>query len=90
MLVCKRRVTIPRPLDEYLRHVEGTFVVLPVSGQIAERSTQFSESYPSDPADKIIGATAVVMSLALVTKDAGNSRFGRGGMCVVAAVTSAG
>lgn len=76
MLTSKGRITIPRPLDEYLRHVESTFVVLPVTSLIAERSIRFSAGYPSDPADKIIGATAVAMALSLVTKDEAIRRSG--------------
>ncbi len=57
------------PLGLYLRRVEQMFQVLPISGAIAERSMQFSEEYPKDPADRLIGATASVYGVPLVTRD---------------------
>jgi PIN domain nuclease of toxin-antitoxin system len=69
MLVTRRRVGIDRTLNAYLDHVESVFVVLPITGRIAERAMQFTASYPKDPSDRIIGATALVHELKLVTKD---------------------
>jgi PIN domain nuclease of toxin-antitoxin system len=69
MMVTRGRVRIDRPLNVYLQHLESVFVVLPITGQIAERSMHFSSRYPKDPADKVIGATALVHGLQLVTKD---------------------
>jgi PIN domain nuclease of toxin-antitoxin system len=71
MLAGKKRITIPRSLDTYLRHLEDTFTVLPITASIAEHSVKFSAKYPKDLADKIIGATAVIHGLRLVTADAG-------------------
>jgi PIN domain nuclease of toxin-antitoxin system len=71
MMVTRSRVRIDRPLNVYLQHLESVFVVLPITGQIAERSMHFSSDYPKDPADRVIGATALVHGLKLVTKDDG-------------------
>jgi PIN domain nuclease of toxin-antitoxin system len=76
MLASKKRITIPRSLDAYLRHLETAFIVLPITALIAEYSVKFSDRYPKDPADKIIGATAIVHGLSLVTADAGIRRSG--------------
>jgi PIN domain nuclease of toxin-antitoxin system len=43
--------------------------VLPITAEIAALATQFPESYPKDPADRIIGATARAEGIALVTRD---------------------
>jgi len=71
MLTTLGRIRPAIPLGQYLRRVEQMFDVLPITGAIAERSTQFSAAYPKDPADRLIGATASVHGVPLVTKDKG-------------------
>lgn len=44
-------------------------VVKPITPEIASLSTQFPESYPRDPADRLIGATARAEGWPLVTRD---------------------
>jgi PIN domain nuclease of toxin-antitoxin system len=63
------KVVLETELSEFLRLVEDAYRVIPVTGEIAERGTQFSKAYPRDPADKLIGATALVHGLKLVTRD---------------------
>ena len=60
---------LPSTLSEYLRYVETVFVVLPITGRIAELSTLFTNGFPRDPTDRIIAATALVHGVKLVTKD---------------------
>jgi PIN domain nuclease of toxin-antitoxin system len=69
MLVSRGRVTVSAPLEVYLEFIESLFKVLPVTAKIAERSVRFGPAYPKDPADMLIGATAVVYGAKLVTKD---------------------
>ena len=69
MLSSKGRILLPTPLTAYLRYLERTFIVLPITAAIAERSTLLTSAYPSDPTDRIIGATAVVHGLRLITSD---------------------
>ena len=47
-------------LESFLREVEARFVVLPISGRACARAMGFPTAYPQDPADRIIGATALV------------------------------
>jgi PIN domain nuclease of toxin-antitoxin system len=63
------RISVRPRLAAYLDFVESLFQVIPISGRIAERSMQFTAAYPRDPADRLIGATAVVHVARLVTKD---------------------
>ena len=56
--------------DSFLNEVESHFVVLPITGSICVTALSLPASYPKDPADRIIGATAVVEGLELVTADA--------------------
>lgn len=69
MLVSRGRVTISAPLEVYLEFVESLFRVLPITAKIAARSVRFGSAYPKDPADRLIGATAIVYGAKLVTKD---------------------
>ena len=71
MLISRGRVGVRTSSRDFLEAVERNFTVLPITSAIAERAVQFSKRYPSDPADRLIGATAMVNGLALVTKDQG-------------------
>jgi PIN domain nuclease of toxin-antitoxin system len=67
--IARGRLSVSSPVDVYLHFIESLFNVLPVDGRIAERSTRFGAAYPKDPADQLIGATALVHGAKLVTKD---------------------
>ena len=69
LLESNNKLAPPMPLAEYLRRVEQLFAVLPMNGAVAERSVRFSNRYPRDPSDRILGATALVHGLELVTSD---------------------
>lgn len=43
--------------------------VLTITPQIAALATQFPDDYPHDPVDRIIGATARVERITLITRD---------------------
>lgn len=68
-LVTRHRLTVDRPLAVYLRFVESMVTVLPITAAIADRASTFRTTYPKDPADRLIGATAVIHGLSLITKD---------------------
>ena len=53
----------------FLQEVESRFVVLPITGRVCARAIGLPPSYPKDPADRIIGATALVEGLSLLTAD---------------------
>ena len=44
-------------------------IIHPVTGDIAERAGGLGNAFPGDPADRIIGATALVLGAALITHD---------------------
>lgn len=69
MLLTRGRITAKVSLDAFLRDVELNFIVFPLNARIAARSMQFVNTYPKDPTDRIIGATALVEGLSLVTRD---------------------
>ncbi len=65
----RRRVSLAIGLGSFLRDVEGRFVVLPITGNVCARTLALPASYPKDPADRVIGATALVEGMSLVTAD---------------------
>ena len=65
----KRRIQLSASLETFLLEVESRFVVLPITGRICVRAMGLPASYPKDPADRIIGATALVEGISLVTAD---------------------
>ncbi len=68
-LVSKGRIRLDISLESFLQEVESRFVVLPISGRACARAMELPASYPKDPADRIIGATALVEGLCLLTAD---------------------
>ena len=68
-LASKDRIQLHISLESFLHEVESRFVVLPMSGRVCARAMGLPEAYPKDPADRIIGATALVEGLPLLTAD---------------------
>jgi PIN domain nuclease of toxin-antitoxin system len=68
-LASKGRIRLNISLESFLQEVEFRFVVLPISGRACARATELPATYPKDPADRIIGATALVEGLSLLTAD---------------------
>ena len=68
-LASKGRVRLDISLESFLQEVETRFVVLPITGRAGARAIGLPASYPRDPADRIIGATALVEGLSLLTAD---------------------
>jgi len=69
-LVARGRIQTNSLLETFLEQIESRFVILQLNSQIAARAAQLPVSYPRDPMDRIIGATAIVEDLPLVTADA--------------------
>jgi PIN domain nuclease of toxin-antitoxin system len=76
MMFSQNRMDIGVTLLEFLRQTEQRCTVLPVNSAVAARSVQFSRAFPSDPADRIIAATAIVYELPLVTADSAIRKSG--------------
>ncbi len=68
-LASKGRIRLDISLESFLREVEARFVILPISGRACVRVLGLPAAYPKDPADRIIGATALVEGLPLLTAD---------------------
>ena len=63
------RIDIDVSVDSFVKRCASYVQVLPITHEIAVRSVQFSKSYPNDPQDRIIGATALIEGIRLLTHD---------------------
>jgi PIN domain nuclease of toxin-antitoxin system len=66
----KRSIQLDASLETFLTEVESRFVVLPITARVCVSAMALPSVYPKDPADRVIGATALVEGIALVTADA--------------------
>jgi PIN domain nuclease of toxin-antitoxin system len=69
-MVTHGRLQATGTVEAYLDDLSSRFVVLPITARIAALANQFAADYSSDPCDRLIGATALAESVALVTRDA--------------------
>jgi PIN domain nuclease of toxin-antitoxin system len=68
-LASKGRIQLGISLESFLHEIEARFVVLPISGRGCARAVGLPPTYPKDPADRIIAATALVEGLSLLSAD---------------------
>lgn len=71
LLFRKKKFELLLTPEDFVWDVERRFVILPVTANIALQAFELPASYPNDPVDRIIGATALVEDIPLVTADAG-------------------
>jgi PIN domain nuclease of toxin-antitoxin system len=68
-LIARGRIRTVLSMEQFLQDLESRFIMLPLNTEIAGRAALMPVSYPRDPMDRIIGATAIVEGLPLVTAD---------------------
>jgi PIN domain nuclease of toxin-antitoxin system len=68
-LSTKGQIRIATSIESVLSEIEARFVVLPITSRACLVARTLPASYPQDPADRIIGATAIAEGLPLVTAD---------------------
>ena len=69
LLFRKKQFKLVTSPELFLSEVERLFVLLPITANIALQAFELPASYPEDPADRIIGATALVHDIPLLTAD---------------------
>jgi PIN domain nuclease of toxin-antitoxin system len=67
-LVSQGRIRLDISIESFLQEVESRFVVLPMNSRVCARAITLP-GVPQNPADRIIGATALVEGLPLLTAD---------------------
>lgn len=63
------RIVVAIPVRSWLEQLAARVRTLPLSPAIAETAVSLPSSFPADPADRLIYATAIEHGLQLVTKD---------------------
>ena len=63
------RINLIPDVETVLSEVEHRFVILPITSRIAMQAFALPENYPKDPVDRVIGATALIEDLPLITAD---------------------
>ncbi|OEU48968.1 MAG: twitching motility protein PilT [Desulfobulbaceae bacterium S3730MH12] len=71
LLVARGRLKLTIDISDWVRKTEGlTFVrFVPVDNTISLRSVSLPGNFHTDPADRIIAATALTMGIPLISKD---------------------
>lgn len=68
-LVQNGRIETELGVELFVKRCASYVEVLPITEAIAVRSVAFPKSYPADPQDRLIGATALVEGRRLLTQD---------------------
>lgn len=70
-LLDEGRIRAPGTVENSIRSMveETSVIVHEITPEIAALAIAFPDGYPSDPADRLIGATARSLGLPLVTRD---------------------
>lgn len=68
-LAAHGRIRFTPDVETFLEDVERNSVVLPITGNIALQAFELPASYPKDPVDRVIGATALTEDIPLITAD---------------------
>jgi PIN domain nuclease of toxin-antitoxin system len=69
LLASRGRVNFRPEVETTLSEVERQFIVLPITANIAHQAFALPTSYPNDPVDRVIGATALIEDIPLLTAD---------------------
>lgn len=63
------RINLIPDVETVLSEVERRFVILPITSRIAMQAFALPTNYPKDLVDRVIGATALIEDIPLVTAD---------------------
>src|SRR5438270_7355484 len=63
------RINLIPDVETVLSEVERRFVIPPITSRIAMQAFALPANYPKDPVDRVIGATALIEDLPLITAD---------------------
>jgi PIN domain nuclease of toxin-antitoxin system len=63
------RIQVSVSVESFVRETVARVMIQPITPEIAALGVRFPVSFPRDPADRLITATAIVESMPLVTAD---------------------
>ena len=70
------RVVISGSVEKFVRETVSRVIVRPMTPEIVAAAVRLPATYPKDPADRVIAATAMVEGMPLVTADERIQRSG--------------
>lgn len=68
-LARRERIVVTIPIASWLQQLASQVRTIPVTPAIATRAVSLPASFPGDPADRLIYATAIEQGWPLITKD---------------------
>jgi PIN domain nuclease of toxin-antitoxin system len=79
MLVQRKKIEVEASVDTWIGELEShpLLAVLPITARIAAESVRLNASFPKDPADRLIVATARCHGLSLITADQNIRSWGK-------------
>jgi PIN domain nuclease of toxin-antitoxin system len=63
------RIHVSGSVESFVRDTVARVILKPMTPEIAALAVRLPPNYPKDPADRLIGATAIVEGLSLITAD---------------------
>jgi PIN domain nuclease of toxin-antitoxin system len=64
-----RRVLITGSVESFVREAVSRVMIRPMTPEIVALAVRLPVNYPRDPADRLIGSTAIIDAIPLVTAD---------------------
>ena len=74
-LAARGRIVLATTTAAFLAELTQRTAIYPITSEIAALAASFGPDYPSDPCDRIIGATALAIGAPLITRDAALRRI---------------
>jgi PIN domain nuclease of toxin-antitoxin system len=68
-LAARGRINPSGTVEAFVRKITARVIIQPITVEVAVIASQFPVTYPADPTDKLIGATALAEGMPLVTAD---------------------
>jgi PIN domain nuclease of toxin-antitoxin system len=68
-LATNERLDISGTVEAFVERITSRAAIRPITVKVAVLATQLPDTYPGDPCDRLIGATAQAEGMVLVTKD---------------------
>jgi len=65
-----QRIVVVGSVESFVRETVARVILRPLTVEVAALAARLPESFPRDPADRLIAATAMVEGMPLVTADA--------------------
>jgi PIN domain nuclease of toxin-antitoxin system len=76
LLAGRGRLNLTCTIEAFVEEICSRTAILPITPRIAALAIQLPPSYPKDPSDRLIGATAISEGIELISADVGIQRAG--------------